>query len=119
MSTQRPDAAAPRVPEVTVREAWQRMGSHTHPVALVDVRETWEYQEGHAKDATSLPLSELWQRVGEVPRDREVLLICHSGQRSLLAAKFLQRQGVAQVANVLGGTEEWERVGLPMVWGAR
>jgi rhodanese-related sulfurtransferase len=119
MQPQRPDAAAPQVPEITVREAWQRIDDPGHPVALVDVRETWEYQGGHAKNATSIPLSELQRRVNEIPRDREVLLICQSGQRSLMAARFLQRQGVTQVANVLGGTEEWERSGLPMVWGAR
>ncbi|HEX6121846.1 MAG TPA: rhodanese-like domain-containing protein [Ktedonobacterales bacterium] len=119
MQNQRPDAAANPVPEITVREAFTRM-SEPHPTpALVDVRETWEFQEGHAKDATNIPLSELRQRAGEVPRDREVLLICHSGQRSMRAAQFLRTQGVTHVANVLGGTAEWEAAGLPMIWGAR
>jgi len=119
MQPQRPNGAAPRVPEIDVRAAWERVSAPGRPVALIDVRETWEYQEGHAKDATSIPLSELEQRQAEVPRDREVLLICHSGQRSLTAARFLRQQGVAQVANVTGGTEAWEHAGLPMVWGAR
>jgi rhodanese-related sulfurtransferase len=116
---QRPDAAANPVPEMTVREAFARMNEAQRATALIDVRETWEYQEGHAKDATNIPLSELRQRAGEVPRDREVLLICHSGQRSMRAAQFLRTQGVAQVANVMGGTAEWETAGLPMIWGAR
>ncbi|MBF6591997.1 MAG: rhodanese-like domain-containing protein [Ktedonobacterales bacterium] len=118
MTSQRPDAAAPRVPEVSVREAWGRLTNAQQAAALIDVRETWEYQEGHAKNATSIPLSELQQRASEVPHDREVLLICHSGHRSLTAAKFLQRQGITRVANVTGGTEAWEQAGLPMIWAA-
>jgi rhodanese-related sulfurtransferase len=119
VENQRRDGEANPVPEVTVREAYAYLGEPERPTALVDVRETWEFQEGHAKGAINLPLSELRQRAGEVPRDREVLLICHSGQRSLRAAQFLRMQGVAQVANVMGGTAEWEAAGLPMVWGAR
>jgi rhodanese-related sulfurtransferase len=118
MHAQRPDPTAQRIPEVTVREAWNQMTSPARHTALIDVRETWEYQEGHAKDAISIPLSELEQRIAEVPRDRDLLLICHSGYRSLVAGKFLRTRGIAQVANVLGGTDEWERAGLPMVWGA-
>ena len=111
---QRPNAP-PRVSEITAREAWARMGDPDHPAALLDVREPWEYVQGHAERAVSIPLGELQGRVSEVPRDRVVLLICHVGQRSLVAAKFLQRQGITQVANVLGGTDAWERAGLPMV----
>ena len=119
MQPQRPDAAAPRVPAIDVRAAWERISAVGHPVALIDVRETWEFEGGHAKHAISIPLSELRQRVAEVPRDRDVLLICHSGQRSFTAARFLQQQGIAQVVNVTGGTEQWEHAGLPMVWRAR
>ena len=104
------------VAAITVREAWKRLSdAHAHPApTLIDVRETWEYATGRAQGAVSIPLSELRARYQEVPRDCDVFFICHSGQRSYAAARFLARQGVTDVHNVEGGTEEWEAAALPM-----
>jgi rhodanese-related sulfurtransferase len=109
-------SAATPIGTITVREAWARLSdAPAHPApALIDVRETWEYAEGRAQGAVSIPLSELRARYQEVPRDRDVFFICHSGQRSYAAARFLARQGVTRVHNVEGGTEEWEAAALPM-----
>jgi rhodanese-related sulfurtransferase len=49
-----------------------------------------------------------------VPRDRPVLAICHSGQRSLAAAAFLLSLGYADVSNVEGGTSAWIERGFPI-----
>ena len=62
----------------------------------------------------NLPLSQLQARVAEVPRDRDVFLICHVGKRSMTAARFLKGQGVERVINVEGGTDEWEAAHLPI-----
>ncbi len=104
------------IPEIGVREAYDRLTANEGEgqTALVDVREVWEFQEGHASGATNVPLSQLVQRVNEIPRDREVLLICHLGSRSMEAAKFLRRQGIERVVNIDGGTDAWESAGLPM-----
>jgi rhodanese-related sulfurtransferase len=110
-----PDQGVP-IPEITVREAWQRLEADEPKSVptLVDVREAWEYAQGHAARAVNIPLSELQARAGEVPRDRDVLLICQVGQRSFAAARFLRNQGVERVINVDGGTEAWEAARLPM-----
>ncbi len=112
-----PDQGA-QIPEITVREAWQRLEAGADEPksvpTLVDVREAWEYAQGHAARAMNIPLSELQARAGEVPRDRDVLLICQVGQRSFAAARFLRNQGVERVVNVDGGTEAWEAARLPM-----
>jgi len=83
------------------------------PALLIDVRETWEYARGHAAGAKNIPLSQLGQRVREIPRDRDVLLICQSGNRSMQAANYLVKQGVTRVTNVTGGTTIWRAHGLP------
>lgn len=108
--------AATPIGSITVREAWERLsnGSANPSPALIDVREAWEFAEGRARGAVSIPLSELRARYQEVPRDRDVFFICHSGQRSYVAARFLAQQGVTRVHNVEGGTEEWEAAALPM-----
>ncbi len=106
----------PNIPEISVREAWHRMQAETSsggPV-LLDVREREEYVAGHAASAVNIPLSELRDREAEVPRDRDVLLICHVGQRSLFAARYLRAQGIERVFNVDGGTDAWEYARQPM-----
>jgi rhodanese-related sulfurtransferase len=105
------------IPSVNPREAWNQLSNadtSSAPPVLIDVQEPWKFIGGHARGANNMPLSQLPQHVREVPRDREVLLICQSGHRSMQAVKFLQQQGVPRVVNVTGGTTVWHMHGLPM-----
>ncbi|MBX3099865.1 MAG: rhodanese-like domain-containing protein [Salinibacterium sp.] len=77
---------------------------------LLDVREQNEWDLGHAPDARLLPLSELQARLSDVPVGQQVLVICHSGMRSLRATAFLRAEGVDAV-NVVGGMVAWAQVG--------
>ncbi|MCR6662335.1 MAG: molybdopterin-synthase adenylyltransferase MoeB [Luteimonas sp.] len=98
--------------ELTPREANQRL---MQGALLIDVREDHEHELGMAEGARGVPRAELEgdpQR--HLPdRDVEVLLICQSGGRSLLAAETLQRLGYARVASVRGGSAMWQAEGLP------
>jgi rhodanese-related sulfurtransferase len=83
---------------------------------LVDVREPREV-EAVAFDVPSIiqiPLPELEHRWSEVPQDREVVLVCQGGARSLKATYFLQYHGYAQVSNMAGGIEKWVKKGFPV-----
>lgn len=102
------------IPAVSAPEVWKRLSQNGSRPVLIDVREEWEYQRGHAKGAKNIPLSQIRQRYQELPRDREILVICQSGHRSMQAAKFLQQQGIEQVINVTGGTSVWRMHGLPL-----
>ena len=101
------------MPSVTVSELRARLGEEP-PAFLLDVREPWEYKAGHVPGAELIPLGELEQRVSEIPRDRPVFAICHSGQRSLAAAGYLQAIGYREVTNVDGGTAAWIERGYPI-----
>jgi rhodanese-related sulfurtransferase len=101
------------VPGIDVTQLRQRLAADPAPF-LLDVREPWEYQAGHVPGAQLIPLGELEQRVNEVPRDRPVLAICHSGQRSLAAAGYLQQLGYTSVSNVDGGPAAWIERGFPV-----
>ena len=84
---------------------------------LVDVRERAEVART-AFDVPALvniPLSELEQRWSELPRDRELVLVCESGVRSLKATYFLQFHGFTQVSNMDGGLLKWMRKGFPVI----
>jgi rhodanese-related sulfurtransferase len=108
-----------KVPSVNPREAWERLSSGQATPVLIDVREPWEYNGGHAKGARNIPLGQLPKRLGEVPRDRDVLVICQSGHRSMNAVNFLHQQGITQAINVTGGTAMWRMHGLPLDGGRR
>lgn len=84
---------------------------------VVDVREPDEYEAGHVPGARLIPLGELVDRVDELPRTERLHLICASGNRSLLAARWLISSGYDAVS-VAGGTLAWMQAGLPVVTGA-
>jgi rhodanese-related sulfurtransferase len=102
------------VPSVDPVEAQKRLTGGQGKAALIDVREPGEYARGHAKGARNIPLSQLSRRVNDVPADRDVLLICQSGHRSMQAAHILQQHGLTRVTNVSGGTTVWKMHRLPM-----
>jgi phage shock protein E len=78
------------------------------------VRELDEWRAGHVAGATHIPLGELAAHLGEIPRDRELLLFCRSGNRSGRATQFLHQQGFTQARNVEGGIIAWTGHGFPV-----
>jgi NADPH-dependent 2,4-dienoyl-CoA reductase/sulfur reductase-like enzyme/rhodanese-related sulfurtransferase len=71
---------------------------------LLDVREIGEVAEsGLLPNAVHIPLGELRDRLGELPRDRKILVYCQKGQRGYLAACVLKGSGFAEIANLRGG----------------
>ncbi len=80
---------------------------------LLDVRGFDEFAAGHAAGASCIPLSDLERRVGDLPTDRPVLVMCQSGGRSALAAERLRALGMDNIADIEGGLNAWIRAGLP------
>ncbi|MFC3999888.1 rhodanese-like domain-containing protein [Nocardiopsis sediminis] len=80
---------------------------------LLDVREADEWQAGHAPHAVHIPLGQLAQRAAEVPRDRQVYVVCRVGGRSAQAVAALNDAGW-RAANVAGGMQAWALSGGEM-----
>lgn len=78
---------------------------------LLDVREPEEWRVGHIAEAVHVPLGDL--RPEFVPRDRIVVAVCRSGNRSGTAAIQLAAAGV-DVRNMAGGMKAWAAAGLPI-----
>jgi sulfur dioxygenase len=93
------------------------VAEHRREVHVLDVRQREELEApaGRIAGAQLIPLSELKARVTEVPSDKPVIAVCHAGMRSGLATTILRAAQFTQVANLRGGMQLWEQMGLPML----
>lgn len=69
---------------------------------VVDVRDPSEFAAGHIRGSVNAPLGTLRHRWQELPKDRELWVLCRVGQRAWYAARFLAQQGL-QVRHLSGG----------------
>lgn len=86
---------------------------------LIDVCEPQEHAAGHCVGARNIPLGQLEQRLGELPKNKElpVLVMCQSGMRASRAATTLRKHGYARASAVAGGLRAWREAGLPVEKG--
>jgi sulfur-carrier protein adenylyltransferase/sulfurtransferase len=84
-----------------------RLRAGKDPIVLLDVREPYERELAVIDPSVHIPMGEVPERVGEIPRDRTVVVYCHGGGRSAMIAAYLEGQGYAHVANLSGGIDAW------------
>jgi rhodanese-related sulfurtransferase len=104
------------IPVIDVTEADSRLHDTSGGQAplLVDVRELDEFREVRIEGAALVPMSAFADRHAELPKDRQLLVMCAAGSRSAAATSFLLRNGWSDVVNVEGGIIAWQRAGLPV-----
>lgn len=83
-------------------------------VVVIDVREQWEYDEAHVPGVTLIPMGTIPNRLDDIPRDKEVIVMCRSGNRSGQVTEFLRQAGFTNVHNMKGGILAWQEAGLPV-----
>ncbi len=81
---------------------------------VLDVRTVEEWNEFHAPDSTLIPLDQLASRLSEVPRERQIVVVCRSGNRSQQGRDILLNAGFEQVTSMAGGLNEWRASGFPI-----
>ena len=94
------------VPEISVEELKRRLDAGDDLV-LVDVRSHGEHAIARLEPSILIPLPELPSRVDELEQDRELVVYCHHGVRSLSGAVILQRAGFPRVVSLRGGIDAW------------
>jgi rhodanese-related sulfurtransferase len=99
---------------IDVTDAARRLREDPAKPILLDVREPKEFAAVRAPGAVLLPTSIFIARMAELPSDRPLLVICHTGSRSAAVTGFLARNGRTDVVNVAGGMDAWEKAGLPV-----
>lgn len=85
------------------------------PPLVLDVRTEHEWRDKHIAGSLNIPLQQLRERLGEVPRDRRLVVQCGSGYRSAIAASLLKQHGVTALADLVGGFAAWEASQLATV----
>jgi sulfur-carrier protein adenylyltransferase/sulfurtransferase len=99
-------ADPPEVPSVEARELAQRLLA-ADPPFLVDVREPHELDCSRLAAAHHIPLGELPRRLGELPHDRSVVVLCRTDARSRMAVMVLRGAGFERVEVLRGGILAW------------
>lgn len=91
------------LPPIELQARWDR-GDRPF---LLDVREPDEFELVHLPDAVLMPLGELVARSGELDPEREIVVYCHHGVRSMRAVSYLRHIGLTGARNLAGGIDAW------------
>jgi NADPH-dependent 2,4-dienoyl-CoA reductase/sulfur reductase-like enzyme/rhodanese-related sulfurtransferase/TusA-related sulfurtransferase len=109
---------APPVSNISADELFERIGTEDEPVLMIDVRTPQEYSgpHGHIKNTKLIPLGELMNNSDVIKdyKEEEIIAICHSGSRSMMAAQILAQSGFKDIRNLTGGMMIWHRKGYPV-----
>jgi SulP family sulfate permease len=109
-------APTERVPSLLPQELWHFLSNpaELEKMMIIDIREPVEYEQGHLREAKSIPMADFFENGGvEIPRDRDVILICRSGRRSHQLAYYYLLKGYSNVYNLEGGMTALEIAALP------
>ena len=93
------------IPQVSAKELKRRMDAGEN-LFILDVREPFEYQIANI-GGKLIPQNDVPQRIGEIDRDREIIVHCKAGGRSQRIAEYLKQSGFPNVANLAGGILAW------------
>ena len=106
-SVSRPGHERPTgVQDITPRALAERL-RRGDAIDLIDVREPYEWRIARIDGARLIPLGQVGTKVSELDRDRDIVIYCHHGVRSLTAADFLVAQGFPRVWSLSGGIDRW------------
>ena len=94
----------PPLQEIAPADAKARMEAGS---ILLDVREPFEISTASVKGSLNIPMNQIPNRLAEIPKDREILCMCHHGMRSAGVGGYLLEQGYPRVVNVSGGISAW------------
>lgn len=103
------------VPEISIGDASAWLAAHN--AVVLDVREPEEHASGHVPGAILIPQADLATRLAEVPKERDLLVVCARGVRSAMCVAFLRQMGFDKAISLSGGTDGWRDAGLPVVGG--
>lgn len=106
-------AVAGTAKDITSTEAKALM-DRSKNVYLLDVRTADERRQGYIPGSVLIPIDSIEKRLGEIPKNRPVIVYCAVGSRSRAVSQALAGKGYAEVYNMKDGVFGWYRNGLPV-----
>jgi rhodanese-related sulfurtransferase len=99
------------VPHISVAQAYQKFQQGAF---FLDIRSQQEWDQTHITSSTLIPLDELQNRLGEIPKDVDIVVVCLSGHRSEEGVTILQKAGYWRAKCMTGGLTAWQAAGYPV-----
>lgn len=93
------------IKQVTARELDQMKG-----MTILDTRTDKEYKQGHVPGAVHIELSEVGSKAKKLRKDKDMVVYCQNGNRSIWAIKRLMGMGFTNLYNLKGGYSAWKRL---------
>ena len=106
------DQVPENVASISARDLWEKLRQNGDSHQVLDVREPREFVEGHILQAQSLPLPQILSGAPDWATDKELILVCRSGRRSMRAAQALRTSGYQNICVLDGGMLAWKADGL-------
>jgi rhodanese-related sulfurtransferase len=100
------------VPHISVSEAYQK---YQQGAFFLDVRSQAEWDQAHIANSTLLPLDELHNRLADLPKGQDIVVVCLTGHRSEEAVTILRKARFSQATCMTGGLTAWIAAGYPLV----
>lgn len=97
------------IPGLNVRDLKAKLSAKGEKPLILDVREDWEVRTARLPDTLHIPMRQIPMRLGELPKDAEIVVLCHHGVRSLQVAGFLAQHGYKNLFNLTGGIDAWAK----------
>ena len=86
---------------------------------IIDIRNENEWEGGHIEGSLNIPLNHLADRIAEVPLFGQVIVHCQGGYRSMIAASLLEKEGLINVFDLVGGYQAWVSAKRPVIASAK
>ena len=84
-------------------------------VYIIDVRRQNEFRKGHLRNAKNIPLDGFKDRLNKIPKNKDVLVYCETGARSIRAVRYLEVSGHERILHMHRGLRGWKKAGHPVV----
>ena len=78
-------------------------------IVILDVRTDKEFAQGHVPGAVHVPLTDIGEKVKKLKKDKDIVVFCQNGNRSIWAIKRLMGMGYKNLYNLKGGYRAWKR----------
>ena len=96
------------IKNITPKELKARLDAG-EALQVIDVREYWEVNLGTLENALHIPMNDIPYQLDDIPQDKPVVFMCHTGVRSANVTEWVQQQGYTNALNLVGGIDQWSR----------